>query len=37
MWVSRLTGLLLVVVGVMLYTNSFSRLASLFNYWKLLP
>lgn len=37
MWVSRLTGLLLVVVGVMLYTNSFTRLASMFNYWQLLP
>lgn len=36
-WVSRLTGLLLVVVGFMLYTNSFSRLASMFNYWQLLP
>lgn len=36
-WVSRVTGALLVAVGVMLYNNTFTRLASLFNYWELLP
>lgn len=36
-WVSRITGVLLIVVGVMLYTNTFTRLASMFNYWQLLP
>lgn len=36
-WVSRVTGVLLVLVGVMLYNNTFTRLASWFNYWELLP
>lgn len=36
-WVSRVTGVLLIIVGVMLYNNTFTRLASIFNYWEILP
>lgn len=34
---SVVTGLLLVGIGVMLYTNSFLRLASYFNYFQIFP
>lgn len=36
-WVSRVAGVLLIAIGVMLYTNTFVRLAAYFNYWELLP
>lgn len=36
-WVSRITGILLIITGIMLYTNTFTKLASMFNYWELLP
>lgn len=37
-WVSRFTGALLVAMGLMLFTNSFTRLAAAFSYWRrLLP
>lgn len=37
LWVSRITGTLLIIIGIMLYTNSFTRLASWFGYWQFLP
>lgn len=34
LWVARVTGFLLIVIGIMLYTDTFTRLASMFNYWQ---
>ena len=36
-WVERASGVLLVAIGVMLYTNFFLRLPAYFNYYRALP
>ena len=34
MWISRITGVFLIIIGFMLYSNTFGRLARWLSYWR---
>ncbi len=34
MWISRITGVFLIIIGFMLYSNTFGRLAGWLSYWR---
>ena len=33
-WISRITGVFLIIIGLMLYSNTFGLLAGLLSYWR---